>query len=410
MGEILFSEVALDKTQNLNDVPDSDAARDNINAASELHTHPISGVTGLQSALDLKADSTELHSHTNKTALDNISDSGSGSIITIAERDKVASAVTGAENVGTEGSGIFKQALSGVLQFLKIKAGSNTTVSVDGDNVVIDAVQGGDPHNLGWYADLTALQTAHASGSDGDYAICGDTDSFYVWDSDTSAWLQSAGTSATIATQIHNATSKSTPDLSDELGGTDSANGYSIKKFTFGNLKTWILGWFSTVATSGSYNDLSDKPTTLHDRQHAIDSTSDHTGVTGAVENNLFAFDANGLPKDSNLSKEDVTIETLCGCIEAADNKTYVLDLYALYSYAVRWIGIQSSSGSCTAAVQINGTSISGLSSISVSSASASYQAPSGGGVLSAGNKLSLAISNNSSAEDVSFTIKLERL
>ena len=48
---------------------------------------------------------------------------------------------------------------------------------------------GSDVHNLGWYADLTALQTAHPTATDGDYAILGSTDTVWVWDSDTSAWV-----------------------------------------------------------------------------------------------------------------------------------------------------------------------------------------------------------------------------
>lgn len=47
---------------------------------------------------------------------------------------------------------------------------------------------GSDTHNLGYYADLTALQTAHPTGTDGDFAILGSTDTIWVWDSGTSAW------------------------------------------------------------------------------------------------------------------------------------------------------------------------------------------------------------------------------
>ena len=47
---------------------------------------------------------------------------------------------------------------------------------------------GSDPHNLGWYADLAALQAAHATGENGDFAILGSTDTVWVWDSGTSAW------------------------------------------------------------------------------------------------------------------------------------------------------------------------------------------------------------------------------
>mgnify|MGYP006285794351 CR=1 FL=1 len=54
-------------------------------------------------------------------------------------------------------------------------------------------------------------------------------------------------------------------------------------------------------------------PDAHHPRQHGIDSPADHNGVAGAIENNLVAFDANGLPKDSlvstlQLSNFDVAI------------------------------------------------------------------------------------------------------
>lgn len=46
----------------------------------------------------------------------------------------------------------------------------------------------GDQHNLGWYATQSALETAHPTAADGDWAIVGSTDTVWVWDSDTNAW------------------------------------------------------------------------------------------------------------------------------------------------------------------------------------------------------------------------------
>lgn len=48
---------------------------------------------------------------------------------------------------------------------------------------------GGDIHNLGWYSTPEALKEAHPTASNGDFAIVGTTDSVWVWDSDTSNWL-----------------------------------------------------------------------------------------------------------------------------------------------------------------------------------------------------------------------------
>ena len=48
---------------------------------------------------------------------------------------------------------------------------------------------GGDQHNLGWYENPTALNTAHPTATAGDWAIVGSTDTVWVWDTDTNAWV-----------------------------------------------------------------------------------------------------------------------------------------------------------------------------------------------------------------------------
>lgn len=48
---------------------------------------------------------------------------------------------------------------------------------------------GGDSHNLGWYENPTALSTAHPTAEAGDWAIVGSTDTVWIWDTDTSAWV-----------------------------------------------------------------------------------------------------------------------------------------------------------------------------------------------------------------------------
>ena len=52
----------------------------------------------------------------------------------------------------------------------------------------------------------------------------------------------------TTATQIHSATAKTTPADADELGISDSAASWSLKKLTFANLKAWIGGLFVSKA------------------------------------------------------------------------------------------------------------------------------------------------------------------
>ena len=48
---------------------------------------------------------------------------------------------------------------------------------------------GGSGHDLGYFADYTALTTAHATATAGDFAVLGSTDTMWVWDGATSAWV-----------------------------------------------------------------------------------------------------------------------------------------------------------------------------------------------------------------------------
>jgi len=48
---------------------------------------------------------------------------------------------------------------------------------------------GGDDFNLGYFATSTALEAAYPTGADGYFAIVGSTDTFWTWDSATSAWV-----------------------------------------------------------------------------------------------------------------------------------------------------------------------------------------------------------------------------
>jgi hypothetical protein len=47
----------------------------------------------------------------------------------------------------------------------------------------------GDPMDLGYFATPTALNTAYPIGADGYFATIGSTDSIWVWDSGTNAWV-----------------------------------------------------------------------------------------------------------------------------------------------------------------------------------------------------------------------------
>jgi hypothetical protein len=88
---------------------------------------------------------------------------------------------------------------------------------------------------------------------------------------------------------------------------------------------------------------------------------------------------------------------------------TYPLDTYAAFGYTVTDVKqIQTSSGTVTAALKINGTAITGLSSISVTSTPQNVAAT-GANVLSAGDALSLVFSSLSSPVNIQFTLVATR-
>lgn len=78
---------------------------------------------------------------------------------------------------------------------------------------------GGDVHNLGWYSTPEALKEAHPTASNGDFAIVGTTDSVWVWDSDTSNWLDTK--SSGLVESVNGKTGKvvlKTSDLENDSG------------------------------------------------------------------------------------------------------------------------------------------------------------------------------------------------
>lgn len=95
---------------------------------------------------------------------------------------------------GQRSRAVLTAAVEGTIEYPDNPNSTKVMVTVDGVKRRAVAVAniagggGGDQHNLGYYADLTALQTAYPTGADGDFAILGSTDTIWVWDSGTSAW------------------------------------------------------------------------------------------------------------------------------------------------------------------------------------------------------------------------------
>lgn len=95
---------------------------------------------------------------------------------------------------------------------------------------------------------------------------------------------------------------------------------------------------------------------------------------------------------------------------EACSNKTIALDSKAVAGYTITALqGIKTSSGTITAAVQINGTNVTGLSAIAVTS-SAQDATATGSNVVDVGDRVTLVLSSNASAVDLEFTLSAVKL
>jgi hypothetical protein len=63
----------------------------------------------------------------------------------------------------------------------------------------LSSAGGGDKRDLGYYATSADLSTAHPTANGGDFAVVGDTDTIWVWDTGTSTWVDTGGATLPIA-------------------------------------------------------------------------------------------------------------------------------------------------------------------------------------------------------------------
>lgn len=88
---------------------------------------------------------------------------------------------------------------------------------------------------------------------------------------------------------------------------------------------------------------------------------------------------------------------------------TYDIDTYAPFGYTITEVyQIQTSSGTVTAALQINGTNITGLSSISFSSTPQNIAAT-GASTVAVGDQVQLVFSSNAGAQNIKCTLAATR-
>lgn len=115
------------------------------------------------------------------------------------------------------------------------------TESIENDSNVQQAILDVNK-NKGYYATEAALNAAHPTGVNGDWAIVGVTDTVWIWDGDTSAWVDSGiqGSVTSVDGKTGAVDGRYTNAIYIGKGGNDSNDGksYIQRKLTVASAKT----------------------------------------------------------------------------------------------------------------------------------------------------------------------------
>lgn len=109
-----------------------------------------------------------------------------------------------------------------------------------------------------------------------------------------------------------------------------------------------------------------------------------------------------------NTIKTFLQNDYISGMIEAPQNKTYTLDPASIETRVLNSLKIYTSSGTCTVDIKINGASVTGLSSLSVTSTQQEAVATALNNVA-IGDIITLDVTSSSGATDMVFRLKYTR-
>jgi hypothetical protein len=198
-------------------------------------------------------------------------------------------------------------------------------------------------------------------------------------------------------------------------GGTNSStalsgssimvsNGSSVVQGPAGTTSTVLHGNASGTPTYGAVNVASEVTGTLPVANGGTGATT----LTGYLKGNgTSAFSAVAAIPVSDVTLTGL-VEFQSGMIELPAAKTYTLIGSVPYGIVIDDVRIGTFGGTLTANFQINGVSITGLSSIAVTSTRSTYAA-SAANSANAGTTVTMIVTSPSSANDLDFTMKWHR-
>ena len=117
---------------------------------------------------------------------------------------------------------------------------------------------------------------------------------------------------------------------------------------------------------------------------------------------------ASGLPAWVDKFKDMVENISFQDSNTGISAQTYVIELYAAYAYTINTLKIIAGAGTCTAALKINGTDVTGISAVSVSTSIATGTA-SAANTVAVGDKVTLVITSPSGLNNLQASIKTTR-
>jgi len=190
-----------------------------------------------------------------------------------------------------------------------------------GQGLIFNGFGGGgsDPHNLGWYVDLNALETAHPVGTSGDYAILGSTDTVWVWDEDTIAWVDT-DTKGQVTT-VNNQTG-------DVVVQETLVSGTNIKTINGSN----VLG-SGNLEIASYLNFPSSWPTTSATTTKAFCDVV--AGDSTAIEGKMYLGEVRWNDLPAEMVNAEVTVKIMKG--SSASNKVILLEMTSGNRAPYKW-------------------------------------------------------------------------
>ena len=160
------------------------------------------------------------------------------------------------------------------------------TRDTDGKLAVRVVGNGGDSHNLGWYATPEALTTAYPTATAGDWAIVGSTDTVWLWDTDNSQWVDSdtKGQVTSVNGQTGAVTVQETLVNQTNIKSVDGNSLLGSGNLELSTYLTFPTGWTTTGTTKALCDDIAADTTAVKGKAYLGEVTCSDlpTGVLNA--------------------------------------------------------------------------------------------------------------------------------